>query len=93
MSQWMNRRALQWAFEQEGLGVPAKVVLVTFAIHANERGYTWPSVGRIASTWGMDRETVRKQIERLLVRRKLFATKKRVGSTRQVKMYRLPEIT
>ena len=35
MSQAINIRALQWAFEQEELSVTAKAVLMTFAIHAN----------------------------------------------------------
>src|SRR5215831_19279225 len=93
MSQSINFRAMQWAYEQDDLNVTAKAVLVTFAVHANERGYSWPGVERIASTWGMDRETVRRQIERLLVRRKIYRTKKRCGATGQVKVYRLPKIT
>ena len=93
MSQAINLRATQWAYEQTGLCVTAKAVLTTFAMHADERGYTWPSVDRIASTWGMDRETVRRQIDALLVRRKICRTKKRCGSTGQVKVYRLPKIT
>src|SRR5262245_29052203 len=66
---------------------------MTFAMHANERGYTWPGVEHIASRWGMDRETVRRQIETLLVRRKIYRTKKRCGATGQVKVYRLPKNT
>jgi Holliday junction resolvasome RuvABC ATP-dependent DNA helicase subunit len=93
MSQSINFRALQWAYEQENLSVTAKAVLMTFAIHANERGYTWPGVDHIAFTWGMDRETVRRQIEALLVRRMIYHTKKRRGATGQVKVYRLPKIT
>ena len=93
MSQWMNLRALQWAYDQEGLGVTTKAVLTTFAIHADERGYSWPGVDHIASTWGMDRKTVRRQIEALLVRRMIRRTKKRCGSTGQVKVHRLPKIT
>src|SRR5262245_1913006 len=91
--QWINFRALQWAYDQYDLSVTAKATLLTFAMHANGRGYTWPGVERIASTWGMDRETVRRQIERLLVRRKIYRTKKRCGATGQVKVYRLPKIT
>ena len=41
---------------------------------------------------GTDRETVRRQIEALLVRRKIYGTKKRCGATGQVKVYRLPKI-
>jgi len=90
---WINFRALQWAYDQGGLPVTAKAVLITLAIHANESGYTWPGVERIASAWDMDRETVRRQIEALLVRRKVYRTKQRRGATGQVKVYRLPKIT
>ena len=69
MGQSINIRALQWAYDQNDLGVTAKAVLITFAIHANAKGYTWPGVEFIASRWGMDRETVRRQINTLLVRR------------------------
>ena len=93
MSQAINIRALQWAFEQEELSVTAKAVLMTFAIHANGRGYSYPGVESIASRWRMDRETVRRQIETLLVRRLIYRTKKRCGATGQVKVYRLPKIT
>lgn len=92
MSQAINLRALRWAYDQNDLGVTAKAILVTFAIHADQRGYTWPSVDRIAFTWQLDRRTVRRQIEALLVRRRICRTKKRCGFTGQVKVYRLPKI-
>jgi hypothetical protein len=66
---------------------------MTFAMHANSQGYSWPGADHIASRWGMDRATVRRQIEALLVRRKIYRTKKRCGATGQVKVYRLPKIT
>lgn len=91
--QSINFRAAGWAYEQEGLSVTAKAVLVSFAIHSNQHGYSWPGADRIASTWGMDRETVRRQIRDLLAKRKIFRTKKRRGATGQVKVYRLPKIT
>lgn len=91
-AEWINLRALRWAYKQDGLGVTAKGVLMSYALHANERGYAWPSVERIASRWGMDRETVRRGIDRLLARRLICRTKKRYGSTGQVKVYRLPKI-
>ena len=89
----MNWRAVQWAYEQDNLNVTAKAVLISYARHANAKGYSWPGVERIASTWGMDRHTVRRQIRELLARRKIFPTKKTRGSTGQVKVYRLPRIT
>ena len=91
--QSINIPAVQWAYAQKDLSVTAKAVLMTFAIHSDERGYSWPAVDRIASTWGMDRDTVRRQIDELLVRRLLRPTKKRCGSTKQVKVYRLPKNT
>ena len=81
MSQSINIRALQWAYDQNDLGVTAKAVLMTFAMHANDQGYSYPGVRFIASRWGMDRDTVRRQIDALLVRRKIYRTKKRCGAT------------
>jgi len=93
MNQSINIPALQWAYEQDDLGATAKIVLLTFAIHANHQGYSYPGVEFIASRWGMDRDTVRRQIRVLLVRRLIYRTKKRCGATGQVKVYRLPKIT
>src|SRR5262249_17519971 len=85
--QSINVRELQWALEQEGFSGTAKAVLVTFAIHSDDRGYSWPGVERIASIWRMDRDTVRRQIEVLLRKRHLRRTKRRCGATGQVKVY------
>jgi hypothetical protein len=93
MSQSINLRAVQWAYAQERLTTTSKAVLMTFAIHADQRGYTWPGVDHIATKWGMDRKTVRRQIESLLVRRMIRRTNKKRGATGQVKVYRLPKIT
>jgi hypothetical protein len=93
MSQWINLRALQWAYDQTELTVTTKAILMTFALHVDERGYTWPGVDHIASTWRMDRKTVRRGIDDLISLGKLFTTKQRRGATGQVKVYRLPKIT
>jgi hypothetical protein len=95
VSQWINLRALQWAYEQDlaDLGRCSKVVLISLAIHANPAGYTWPGIRFIADKWGMDRETVRRQIHALVVKRLIYRTKKRRGATGQVRVYRLPKIT
>lgn len=93
MSQSINLRAVQWVDAQEGLSVTAKAVLMQFAIHADQCGYSWPGVDHIATKWGMDRKTVRRQIKTLLVRRMIYPTKKRRGTTGQVKVFRLPKIT
>jgi hypothetical protein len=95
MSQWINLRAVQWAYEQElaDIGLSARVILITLALHANAAGYTWPGIRFIADKWGMDRETVRRGIRALLDRRVIYLTKKRRGATGQVRVYRLPKIT
>ena len=90
-NQSINLRAVRWAYAQEDLHSTAKAVLLTLAMHADYAGYSWPGVKRIASTWGMDPGTVRRQIEVLLVRRLLHPTKKRCGATGQVKVYLLPK--
>jgi hypothetical protein len=90
---WTNHRAVQWALKQEGMSTAEKCALVSFAEHADHRGYSWPSVDHIAFTWQLHPRTVRGAIRALLVRRKLCRTKKRRGWTGQVRVYRLPKCT
>jgi hypothetical protein len=92
-NQSINYPALQWAVAQRGLSAPARHILLIFAIHADEHGYTWPGVDRIAAISGQDPGTVRRRIEEILGKRRIFRTKKRSGTTGQVKVYRLPRIT
>jgi len=75
------------------MSIAEKAVLVSFAEHADHRGYSWPSVDRIAFTWSIDRRTVRRAIWALLVRHSLRPTRKRYGTTGQVRVYRLPKVT
>jgi hypothetical protein len=63
-NQSINYPALQWAVAQRGLSAPARHILLIFAIHADEHGYTWPGVDRIAAISGQDPGTVRRRIER-----------------------------
>ena len=63
-NQSINIRALQWAYAQDDLASTTKAVLVSFAIHADERGYTWPGADHIASRWGLNPTTVARQIKR-----------------------------
>ena len=89
----MNCRAVKWAYQQDGLNVTQKAVLISYAVHADAKGYSWPGVELIASTWGMDRRTVRRQSTLCSVSSKLRPTKKTRGWTGQVKVYRMPKIT
>ena len=90
----MSWRALQWAFDCDKTESTAeRVVLVAFANHADDRGYTWPSQKFMASVWHLDRKTVRRAIAALLVRRAIYPTKKHRGNTGRQKVYRMPKIT
>ena len=62
----MSIRAIVWAFEQECPSPAAKLVLIKLADHCNEEGECWPSQGRIAADTGLSRETVNRQIPRLV---------------------------
>jgi helix-turn-helix protein len=93
VSQSVNIRALQWAYERTGLTATEKAVLISFAIHADKQGYSFPSVSHISHTFVLDRRTVRRAIRALLVRHSLRPTTKSYGKTGQVKVYRLPKIT
>lgn len=90
---WINLGALDWAFEYDVDSAAQRIVLVEFAYHSDERGYTWPSALGIASKWHLDRKTVAGAIDELLVRHAFSDTKKRRGKTRQIKVYRMPKIT
>lgn len=91
-SQSVNIRAVQWALYQPLPGL-AKAVLYEYAIHANQRGYSYPSIDRIAFRCRTSRASIRRQIKTLLVRRLLLPTKKCFGDTHQIRAYRLPKVT
>ena len=80
MSQAVNIRALQWAMEQGDMPSSAKSVLMVLAMHADNKGYTWPSVSRIVSVSCLNPETVPRCVEALLVRRVIFPTNKQLES-------------
>jgi hypothetical protein len=88
----MSWQAQAWAWEQErNLSSSEKFVLLALANHANDQGYTWPSIELIASECRQDVKTTRRQIRSLLVRRVIWLAKRRLGSTGQVRVYRLPK--
>jgi len=90
---YINYRALNWARGYETQTPAERAVLFEFAIHADERGYTWKSVSRIAREWHLHDETVTRAIRALIKRRAFSRTKKREGTTGRVVVYRLPKIT
>jgi hypothetical protein len=90
----MSWPALQWAFDCDKTETSAeRLVLLQFANHADDRGYTWPSVEFIGSVCHLHRDTVAGAIEALIAKKAVFRTKKRRGSTGQVKVYRMPKCT
>jgi hypothetical protein len=89
---WTNFKAVAWALETDKVRSKAeRAVLVSLAAPADERGYTWPGKGSMASTWFMHHETVAGVIKALLVRRVISLTRQRRGDTKQVEVYRLPK--
>jgi len=90
---WINLRAVNWAREYDTNSPAERAVLFEFALHADNRGYTWPSAVGIASRWHHDDETITGAIGALLVRRAFSRTNKRRGKTGRLIVYRLPKIT
>jgi len=90
---WINLQAVNWAREYDTHPPAERAVLFEFALHADNRGYTWPSAVGIASRWHHDDETITRAIGALLVRRAFSRTNKRRGKTGRLIVYRLPKIT
>jgi hypothetical protein len=89
---WTNYKAVRWALDTDKVhSKEERAVLVQLARHSDERGYTFPGKGHIASRWFMHHETVAGVIKSLLVRRVISPTKQRRGDTKQVEGYRLPK--
>jgi hypothetical protein len=90
----MSWPALKYALDCDKVESSAeRIVLVEYANHADDRGYTWPSLKFIASVWHADRESLRRAREAIIGRGLLFRTKKRRGPTGQNKVFRMPKCT
>jgi hypothetical protein len=90
----MSWRALRWAFDCDKVESWAeKTVLVEYANHANDDGYTWPSLKFIALRWHTHPARLRRAREALIAKKLLFRTKKRRGITQQNKVFRMPKFT
>ncbi len=85
----INTAAVRWAYEQEGLSAPRRLVLIAFAMHADRNGFTWPSAETISRETGLHRDTVRTQTTALSQDAKIHDTGERRGTTSQVKVFRL----
>jgi DNA-binding transcriptional regulator YhcF (GntR family) len=61
----MSYNAMDWAFEQKCSDAAGKLVLITIAKHANDRGEAWPSIQRISAMTNLHRRTVERKITQL----------------------------
>jgi hypothetical protein len=90
----MSWQALQFALDCDKVASEAeRIVLVEYANHADERGYSWPSLKFIASRWHSHPARLRRARELVIGRGLLFRTKKRRGFTGQKKVFRMPKCT
>lgn len=61
----MSYKAMDWAFEQECGDAMAKLVLITLAKHADDKGQCFPSASRIAKLANTTRRTVHRKLNEL----------------------------
>ncbi len=61
----MSGKVVGWAFEQDGLSVTQKFVLVALADNANQHGKCWPSKDEIINKTGCSRATVYRALDEL----------------------------
>jgi hypothetical protein len=90
----MSWEALRFALDCDKCeSVAEKIVLIEYANHADDRGYSWPSLKFIASAWRTHRVRLRRARDSIIEKKLLFRTKKRCGATRQNKVFRMPKCT
>lgn len=86
----MSVEAITWALRQPIPHSSAKFVLVVLANCANvEQAQAWPSVAYLAASTGQDRKTVTTNLQRLQEWGLIEDTGRRVGTTKQIVVYRL----
>jgi len=61
----MSYKAMDWAFEQDCGDAVAKLVLVTLAKHADDKGQCFPSVSRVALLANTTPRTVHRKLNEL----------------------------
>jgi hypothetical protein len=86
----MSIEIMTWAFKQPVKPSSLKFVLVVLANCANtESGLAYPSIAYLSSATGQDRKTVLSNMSKLRELGVVEDTGKRVGSTRQVVVYKV----
>lgn len=85
----MSIRALTWAFDQDVKPATKKLTLIALSDFANDQNECYPSVETLTNKTSLNRKTVMKNIAELVEDGTITDTGKRVGSTQQVKIYRI----
>ena len=60
----MSSKVMSWVWEQD-LPPLDKIVLMAIADHADDDGYAWPGMKRIAEKCSMEKRTVQRHVEKL----------------------------
>lgn len=85
----MSLRAMTWAFGLDIKPSSRKFVLVALADNANNEDLAYPCIKTLCEKTSLDRKTVIEALQDLVNAGVLIDTEKRVGATKQVKVYRL----
>lgn len=85
----MSFQAICWAFNQKLERSSAKFVLVCLANYANESFEAYPSTETLSELTSMDRKTVVERLDDLCDLDFIRDTGRRMGITKQVKVYQL----
>jgi hypothetical protein len=86
----MSLRALTWALEHPDCpSAQAKLVLIGLANYVDARGWAWPASTTLAQLTHLDIKTVRSALDALERRGLIVDTTRRMGATKQVKVYAL----
>jgi DNA-binding Lrp family transcriptional regulator len=85
----LSIQAVSWAFNQDIAQSSEKFVLIALCNYADTLGICYPSIARLAFDTGLDRKTVMDRIASLESNGIIRDTKKRVGPTRRVTVYKI----
>jgi DNA-binding transcriptional ArsR family regulator len=85
----MSIRAIDWVLDHEVKPASLKLVLLTLANYASDTGMAYPSTETIARKTSVSRRSVVEALDLLVEQGWLEDTGKRVGRTKQIKVFRL----
>ena len=85
----MSIRAIDWVFRQDVKPASLKLALLALADNASDTGLAYPSTETIARKTSVSRRSVVEALDLLVSQGWIGDTGKRVGTTRQIKVYRL----